>query len=325
MLFIKKYLKLILPKKFSKYLRSKIDHDGYLLFLIPPLKFFFKFLPKKYLVKLYQLKILSHNFTYFYAIHRKERKKIMSTYDQDKFYLNIGGGFNENKHNWRILEYCPDPILGIGYKYHHELVDYNIDLMLKKKWNIKDNSVDLIYTSHCFEHITQDAVNFVFIEAQRILKSNGILRISVPDADLAYEALINNNISFFNSFQSNEMPLNVKYNNEISASIEAEFLRFFCSFELNRENITSVKADIKNLKKEILLDKYRDNHIINNDYHNHLNWFNYQKIKRISEVSGFKKEKVILSKQNASISEEMRSHQFDKTAPNYSVYVDIVK
>jgi hypothetical protein len=86
-----------------------------------------------------------------------------------------------------------------------------------------------------------------------------------------------------------------------------------------------VKADIKNLKKEILLDKYRDNHIINNDYHNHLNWFNYQKIKRMSEVSGFKKEKVILSKQKASISEEMRSHQFDKTAPNYSVFVDIVK
>jgi cupin superfamily acireductone dioxygenase involved in methionine salvage len=86
-----------------------------------------------------------------------------------------------------------------------------------------------------------------------------------------------------------------------------------------------VKADIKNLKKEILFDKYKDSQIINNDYHNHLNWFNYQKINRIAVESGFSTEKVILSKQNNSISEEMRSHQFDKTAPNYSVFVDIVK
>jgi predicted SAM-dependent methyltransferase len=147
----------------------------------------------------------------------------MSTYDQDKFYLNIGGGLNENKHNWRILEYCGDPILGIGYRYHHELVDYNIDLMSKKKWNIENNSVDLIYTSHCLEHLTQDAANFVFIEVQRILKSSDIFRINVPDTDLAYEALINNNVSFFNSFQSNEESLNEKYNNEISASIELNF------------------------------------------------------------------------------------------------------
>ena len=45
-MYLKKILKLILPKKFVKYLRGKIDHEGYLLFLFPPLKFFLSFSQK---------------------------------------------------------------------------------------------------------------------------------------------------------------------------------------------------------------------------------------------------------------------------------------
>jgi predicted SAM-dependent methyltransferase len=325
MIFLKKILKLILPKKFVKYLRGRLNHDGYLLFLFPPLKFFFKFLSEKHLKKLFELRILSYDYVYNYAIHRKKRKKIMSSYDPDKFYLNIGGGLNENKKNWRILEYCGDPILRIGYRYHRELIDYNVDLMAKKKWAINDNSVDLIYTSHCLEHLTQDATNFVFAETRRVLKNNGIFRISVPDVDLAYKALTNNDSSFFNSFQSNEELLTKKFDDKILDSIEAKFLKFFCAFKPNPENFNTIKSDIKNLKKDDLLDKYRDNQTIQNNYHDHLNWFNYQKLKKLAVNHGFNSEKVILSKKNASISEEMRSPEFDKTAPNYSVFVDILK
>ena len=49
MIFLKKILKLILPKKFVKYLRGRLNHDGYLLFLFPPLKFFSNFFQKNIL------------------------------------------------------------------------------------------------------------------------------------------------------------------------------------------------------------------------------------------------------------------------------------
>ncbi|MBD2570586.1 class I SAM-dependent methyltransferase [Anabaena lutea] len=48
----------------------------------------------------------------------------------------------------------------------------------------KDNSVDLIYACHCLEHFSYNRVPLVISEWHRVLKDNGILRISVPDFDL---------------------------------------------------------------------------------------------------------------------------------------------
>ena len=48
----------------------------------------------------------------------------------------------------------------------------------------KDNSVDLIYGSHCLEHFSHRMVYQVLNEWFRVLKEGGILRISVPDFDL---------------------------------------------------------------------------------------------------------------------------------------------
>lgn len=47
----------------------------------------------------------------------------------------------------------------------------------------KDNSADLIYSSHCLEHFPHAIVPKVLGEWFRVLKKNGILRLSVPDFD----------------------------------------------------------------------------------------------------------------------------------------------
>ncbi|MDJ1179450.1 methyltransferase domain-containing protein [Roseofilum sp. BLCC_M91] len=47
----------------------------------------------------------------------------------------------------------------------------------------KDSSVDLIYASHCLEHFSHLKVYDVLQEWFRVLKKNGILRLSVPDFD----------------------------------------------------------------------------------------------------------------------------------------------
>ncbi|NEP88475.1 MAG: methyltransferase domain-containing protein [Okeania sp. SIO2C2] len=49
---------------------------------------------------------------------------------------------------------------------------------------LKDNSVDLIYGSHCLEHFSHCMVSQVLNEWFRVLKEGVILRVSVPDFDL---------------------------------------------------------------------------------------------------------------------------------------------
>lgn len=51
----------------------------------------------------------------------------------------------------------------------------------------KSRSVDLIYASHCLEHFSHTQVSGVLTEWFRVLKSDGILRLSVPDFDCLIE------------------------------------------------------------------------------------------------------------------------------------------
>jgi predicted SAM-dependent methyltransferase len=56
---------------------------------------------------------------------------------------------------------------------------------------IPDNFADLVYASHCLEHISHLKVNEVLAEWRRVLKPGGVLRLGVPDFDLLlaiYEA-----------------------------------------------------------------------------------------------------------------------------------------
>lgn len=49
----------------------------------------------------------------------------------------------------------------------------------------KDSTVECIYTSHMFEHLSRDGAENFLKEVLRILKVGGILRIAVPDLSLA--------------------------------------------------------------------------------------------------------------------------------------------
>lgn len=51
----------------------------------------------------------------------------------------------------------------------------------------KKDSVNLIYASHCLEHFPHASVPEVLTEWFRVLKKDGILRLSVPDFDLLLE------------------------------------------------------------------------------------------------------------------------------------------
>ena len=52
---------------------------------------------------------------------------------------------------------------------------------LNKKWSYADNSVDIVYASHLFEHLSLQSATLFLKEAYRCLKPGGVIRIVVPD------------------------------------------------------------------------------------------------------------------------------------------------
>ena len=100
----------------------------------------------------------------------------------------------------RILRPIPHPQLENGEIYLHlgcGDIDHpkfiNIDgrpaphihyvQTLNNLSQFNNESVDLIYASHCLEHFPHDKVPQVLAEWYRVLKKGGILRLAVPDFD----------------------------------------------------------------------------------------------------------------------------------------------
>ena len=89
---------------------------------------------------------------------------------EDKVYLHLGCG-NVVHADFINIDTIPAP--------HIHFVR-NIDNLSI----FADNSVDLIYASHCLEHFSYRYVPSVLREWFRVLKDSGVLRLSVPDFDL---------------------------------------------------------------------------------------------------------------------------------------------
>jgi len=81
--------------------------------------------------------------------------------------------------------------IACGGRYHKDWtnIDFHSDSNLVKQVNVlgglpfEDESFDGVYNSHFLEHLSVDQARFVIIEAKRVLTTNGILRIVVPDLE----------------------------------------------------------------------------------------------------------------------------------------------
>lgn len=59
-----------------------------------------------------------------------------------------------------------------------------------KRIPLVNDSVECIYTSHMFEHLSRSGAKFFLKEAKRVLEVDGILRISVPDLRIAVDEYV---------------------------------------------------------------------------------------------------------------------------------------
>ena len=228
---------------------------------------------------------------------------------KDYVMINIGGGKFKRKH-WRVLDMASE-----HYNWKNEEFDYVIDLTKNVPFPFKDNSIKIFYSSHTFEHIPQEHCQHIFNEIFRCLKKKGTVRLTMPDFDKAYRAYKDNDKDFF------------KYP---EFEIHESFLDFFATYFLRKISSEELKNKFKNMSKKEFADYYtnkvpRDYQKINSG--NHINWWNFDKIKLMLYKSGFRK--IFLSKVQKSRCPEMRGRGrnigFDSTFPYLSLFAEAEK
>ena len=95
--------------------------------------------------------------------------------------IDVGGAKHERtiKGLWKIMDINPK-------------ADYIYNINSGKKIKLADNSVDNIYLSMTLEHVKPSLQLFFLSELKRILKSNGLIRIIVPDSKIGIDWYLNN-------------------------------------------------------------------------------------------------------------------------------------
>jgi predicted SAM-dependent methyltransferase len=116
-------------------------------------------------------------------------------------WVNIDSSLNAHLQKIPLLRSITRKLFGTVQYDNHNVVYMN----LNKRWSAyKDNSVDVVYASHFFEHLSLSSADLFLKESFRCLKPGGVIRLVVPDIyKLAknyieeYESGVDNPAEFF--------------------------------------------------------------------------------------------------------------------------------
>tara|TARA_Y100001968_G_C19432798_1_gene757993 strand:- start:1922 stop:2755 length:834 start_codon:yes stop_codon:yes gene_type:complete len=96
--------------------------------------------------------------------------------------LNLGAGQNWWHFNWKGIDKLDGNFLN-----ENSVLPY------------EDNSIKYIYSSHFFEHISNECAENLFKEIKRVLRKDGLCRIVVPDYESLHMAIINDDLTLMES------------------------------------------------------------------------------------------------------------------------------
>jgi hypothetical protein len=99
--------------------------------------------------------------------------------------LNLGASPIWRKEDWYVLDHKLKKTNGFGIAGDATAMD------------IPDESCDIVFCSHVFEHIPHTKLPLVLSEINRVLKPGGVLRLLTPDLKKIATAYINNDEDFF--------------------------------------------------------------------------------------------------------------------------------
>ena len=127
-----------------------------------------------------------------------------------KGWVNCDSSLNANLQRLWLTRILMTSVFG-KKKYENQNLIY---MNLNEKWPYKNNEIDVVYASHVLEHLTRKSANLFFLEANRVLKNNGVLRIVVPDMKkLAINYIEANNFGNSNAIIDLLKIVNMNYDN----------------------------------------------------------------------------------------------------------------
>ncbi len=239
----------------------------------------------------------------------------------DNIYLNIGSGqkFKRLQPSWICLEYLGNT----WYNYRENSINLNHDLTQKKHINIANNTVSMIYCSHLIEHLLNKHVRFMIKESYRVMKKNGIIRLTCPDAKKIFDLYSTNN-HILRTWSPGKSFLDY---------YDAYLFSLFTYSSPSSPNITGLKKYTKQEFEKILLTRgyeetnnffYEENKKWYNQYKSqytghHINWWDFNKLEKYLSEAGFREIKKVES--NKCYSSEMLQNGFNSTRPTWSMFV----
>lgn len=239
-------------------------------------------------------------------------------------YLNLGGGnFCHRENGWTNLDY---EFEYYSSKRDPERYDIKHNLMSPEPLPIENSSVELVYTSHTIEHLTEERVLALFKEAKRILRPRGALRVCVPNSDIFYSYLLNPAIAA-------DYMAKGWLGRHHTASKEYCFIDAVCSFAfgLSDKELWEIIKGFK-IKESVYEELYRiaagkHNFTMEEQAKNpgyHTSWWNWRKLSHYLATAGFRKISAPL-KQNESEYDIFHAKYIDRTRPEYTLRVEAVK
>ena len=226
--------------------------------------------------------------------------------------INIGPGGRWIKKGWKTIG-NQGVYPSLKYK---DKCDYFYDILDMESLPFDDDTIELFYISHVLEHIPDKYIKHLFDEIYRCCEQSGGLRIVVPDVEMAYSKIKNNDLYWFNRIKSKSKPIE-------------KFFDMFCQEKYKGEIINKInKNDIyKNLGEMNMNDffnHYTKNLTYNYRTQHHLNWFSFVKLRKMLYNSGF--NHIYRMSYNTSNFYDVVNQQIDfKNRINWSMFVEAIK
>ena len=257
--------------------------------------------------------------------------------DRKRFY-NVGaGGFRHPA--WTNVDMKSDWYASVQNADSGELLEY--DLLALVPLPIGTDSAEVFYSSHTLEHIPNAAADNLFKEAHRALKPGGMIRLTMPDIDLFYDALVRNDVDFW--YQRHTYSLENHWRGNglkgpmSQFSIEQSFIEIICSAASEMKSAEAglprritdeeIRSHLASDRPEELFEfvaGHKDTSRQKEFPGHHVNWWNYRKLHAGLEQAGF--TDIIRSGYGQSRCPVLRNTRFfDSTHPKHSIYVEARK
>lgn len=233
-----------------------------------------------------------------------ERATIAKRLDQRTrpLRVNLGAGA-WHVPGWRVLDHGGD-----WYRFPRRFLDFDCDLVADDRLPFETATVDVFYSEHVFEHLSDACCSRIFAEIARSLVPGGGLRIVVPDAELICDRYEAEDSNFFRRWMERD-----------NASLTEAFLTLVAhprepldEVVIRRQFLVTPRAKfLDEICGRLRYDPSRAGE--------HINWFDFAKLERMLRAAGFARVEASLPQGSAIGS--IRGRGFD-TRAWYSIHVD---